>query len=336
MTSVHPALRPRGFAANTQPFVEMKTALTESWSRGEQCFVVYGESQNGKTTILEQLFRSLQASRSMVPFWYHSINYEVRNPAAKFWRGFQPTLEQGEDYIAVASPYDNLVALIRTHCEKAGTERAVLMLDEAQAMDVARFDMLKALTEDLIRRRIVPHVVLAAQPEILTKVAELKARQRRDLIARFLLRMHRFPGLTAKTLPTLLAHYDEHRWPAEGPTYTEYFVPDLVRDRRWRLVDHAPELWLAFEQEAAKLGLATNKLEIGARYCAGAAVALMQLLHRKPELNTTRSAYAQAVAESQFASAFEVGTAEDDARDRLKERAKRRLDGRAGAGGGYP
>lgn len=75
------------------------------------------------------------------------------------------------------------------------------------------------------------------------------------IYGRFFRQHIKFKGLRSEgDVRDCLQQYDILRYPAQGPTYAEYFLPDTMADG-WALADMAKDLWSAFVAHTQGLGI---------------------------------------------------------------------------------
>lgn len=330
MKDRHPVLRERGFIAMTAPLEEFCDVVNDHVRHLESSLVAIGTQRTGKTTALLHLERTLRASRQAAFFGAHTINArQQRWLEPRFWRSF---LERSpsESSFRVKSNYDALTGAIRAACDRIGSPRVVIALDEAQKLSLEMYDLLKQLNEALFEFDLQPFFLLMAQPDITVCIDDLRVMLRHDFVDRFLSSAYRFRGTKEGELAQLLRHYDTTTWPAESTlTYTAHFAPRLWQ-MGWRLEHEAQPLWSAFVTLASSIGVATNDLEMGTKYLVKAVRTILMALEEGASDRVDHKLLYRAAQSSGYAQVRQVvGDAEAAAKqaldDAVEARARKRL-----------
>jgi hypothetical protein len=124
----------------------------------------------------------------------------------------------------------------------------VFLIDEANNFNLKYWQLLKDLENQLLMYEQLRLTFIAVGS------SELKGARRTlytaaecALTARFMVRQFEFRGvLNLEELRHILSGYDITRWPAaDGPTYTEYFLPQAYAEG-FRMAQHAQTLWSVF------------------------------------------------------------------------------------------
>lgn len=300
-------LRPRGFIINTAPLRECIQVFQQHLSDAEQSMYCYAPSRYGKTSVLASIERRLREGRVGACLPVHIVNFDERNPSAKFYHALRTgSSEDVRHHAQFGSPRQALLNKIRNDCDKCGTSRVIFLLDEAQGLTLLQYDVLKSLHEELISMDLDPFSLLMAQPELVMRADELRSAQllRHDLVDRFLTRGHRLRGLKRADFEETCRFYDEARWPeSTGLTYTQHFVNELWRDG-WRLAAYADRLWGAFELLARSLEVYDDNFEVGTKFMTKAVLRLLTRLSETTEtkLYDRAELFHDAALYSEFAS----------------------------------
>ena len=122
-------------------------------------------------------------------------------------------------------------------------------------------------------------------------------------------------GLRLNEIPTVLAFYDQTRWPEEGgPTYSGHFLPDLWA-QGWRMENQAGPLQDSFRKVAREFHRDEN--DIAAKYVVFAANSF--LLNAQKTLangGTQRALIEDAVRRSGIVESYEfLGDVENKAQN---------------------
>jgi hypothetical protein len=272
-SKTHPMLRHRGFTVPCPPLREFEAAFNALVAQGELSMCCYGHPRVGKTMACAHLRAKLEERGSMVIHWATLVRDDKDRESGD---SLYHQLLLGEGLKLTFAPTQALNALISrslADADRLGTDKVLIAIDEAQNMTVRKWWMLKKLFDDLSEQGFAPFVLLMAQMEILDCLESLRSTQKSvPLVDRFLLRLHKYPGVKVADFANVLGFYDEARWPAAGPTFTEHFVPKLWA-AGWRLRDTSPHFVGAFQRLAGEL--AQDASEFGMKYLTTSVRALM-------------------------------------------------------------
>lgn len=234
----HPVLRHRAFVIPSPPLQEFETALKRKIRGGELSLCLYGPPRVGKTSAIQYVLHDLQAKKKTVirKASFEKQQLPSRVDRADFWRCFLGGLAANTaSWRSPASARTALLNGLMAESDTLRTDTVLIVVDEAQNLVVHHLSMLKLLIDELIDLGRNPFLLLSAQPEILDRPDTLVRNNLHDLVDRFFTQWHRMRGLRTNEFANFLHAYDELRWPAakdekssQGPTFTEYFAPQLA------------------------------------------------------------------------------------------------------------
>jgi hypothetical protein len=310
-------LRPRGFAINSPPFVEAEEAFRQCLRVGESALNLHGMPRAGKTAFVQHLELKVNAAKEAVVASVFAARQArpTQIDQTEFWCGFLKALNHQAYPWSRSHAHDLLLNDLVVAADRGGTSRVVLIVDEAQNLVLQHFALLKLLVDELIKRRLIPFVLLAAQPDIKLRPVALHKAKCPDLVDRFFTRWQRLRGLTPEEFEDFLGAYDdEMRWPGpEGPTFTAYFAGPQV-ERGWNLRDEAPRFAEEFSKLNRKLALGTLK-ELETKFLTTSVRLLLTALQEanaRGQTATPSALIEQCVRGSGFVEARqEVGDAEN-------------------------
>ena len=205
----------------------LREALAEFERRvltGQAAITVYGMPDTGKSTMMNHLLVRMSASKKAVV--YHMVMASSSIDEKQLMRELL-TSNSAKDSFPSLTPKEALVRSAMANCDRLGVPRVFFLIDEAQMLTKAHFELLRGLLADLTAMGLAPFAGLFAQPEILRKRWQLKDKGDASLINRFLGRPYRFRGLRQSEYQEVLKLMDDTRHPEEGPTYTEFFAPNF-------------------------------------------------------------------------------------------------------------
>ncbi len=265
--ATHPVLSPTGVVFKAPPLTEFLQEFSRLVSMGEVSLACVGLPRTGKSTAKRFLKAQFEANGKMAV--YSATLQKGGGRRGSFWRDF---LRQQSAGLALMThlPYDALFNDILATADRLGTDKVLLVIDEAQNLSMQKLAALKKLTDELQDHALAPFTLLFAQSDWTALLEALTAHGYFDLVDRFLSRRHRFRGLYLTEIEGFLRAYDQARWPPDsGTTYTQFFAPERWQ-QGWRLASAAPEFIEAFKAQ-----LLSGEKEVRMKFVAMAARAFL-------------------------------------------------------------
>lgn len=214
--------------------------------------LIYGAARTGKTTAVDGLAAQLHTRGNVkIPVYRISVPRRDQSTVMSIYRHLCWSVHLRE------SPRDRadhlserLIHYIADRAVEAECQQAVLVVDEMQRLHVEQFDAFAELYDNL-KRFENPPVLLTTlfvgnDPECWDLVEHIQQPRYSHIRGRFFTQGIEFLGLTSiKEVEHCLAQYDTLRYPADGPTYTENFLPDAFI-KGWRLASWSSDIWRVF------------------------------------------------------------------------------------------
>jgi type II secretory pathway predicted ATPase ExeA len=247
MEKLHPFTVKGALRFKTPPLREALAEFERRVLTGQAAITVHGMPDTGKSTMMTFLLERMSGSKKAVV--YHMVMASSSIDEKQLMRELLTSNGTKESFPSV-TPKEALVRSALAKCDGLGVPRVVFLIDEAQMLTKAHFELMRGLLADLTAMGLAPFAGLFAQPEILRKRWQLKDKGDASLINRFLGRPYRFRGLRRDEFEEVLKLLDEARWPEEGPTYTEYFAPTF-----WARGDKLANWAEVFAKEFGELSL---------------------------------------------------------------------------------
>jgi len=191
------------------------------------CFV--GPSGTGKTSaliVIEAMIKVRWPTLYVVR--HHTHNNKVPSIRA-FFKHFLSTLKHPERKGETIDLRQRLVNWLADEALLSGLNLVLLTIDEAQAMDVADFEFLKDVYNDLAEADVQLVTVLMAQsPDFDAVVTKLRHQRRLDLIGRFAMRIVPFRAYNSlEDITAILEFIDQAIYPEDsGITWTAFYFPE--------------------------------------------------------------------------------------------------------------
>lgn len=190
------------------------------------------KSGMGKTSALTYLYGYLiQEIPKLAIIQHNGQNQEVPSVRAffKFYLDSAgSTMLRGETADLKIRLFRRLADMART----SGLNMVVLLIDEAQTMQLQDFKFLKDIANELTKEKATLITILMAQePDFSRVVADIKDAARLDLISRFLMRKKTYRGFSEEEhFRSLFTMIDsELNLHSIKTTWTEFFVPQAYQ-----------------------------------------------------------------------------------------------------------
>lgn len=212
------------------------------------CFV--GPSGTGKTSalvVIEELIKVRWPNLYVVR--HHTHNNKVPSIRA-FFKHFLNTLNHPERTGETIDLRRRLVNWLVDEARTSGLNLVLMMIDEAQAMEIADFEFLKDVYNDLAEQQVQLVTVLMAQsPDFDRVVKKLRHERRLDLIGRFAMRIVPFRAYNSlEDLRSILQFIDQAIFPEDsGITWTSFYFPEAYSNG-FRMVDQSIKFFSAIAE----------------------------------------------------------------------------------------
>jgi len=245
----HPLFHPLAFHLDTPAQHELREFVQRLLWTGAAGGTATGRARDGKTTALKHLMGSLETrAGKTIPCYYVSIPARDMNTIASVHRVI--CRAQGLSHTRQATA-DVLSSLFIHHvadtAAETGCDCALLIVDEMQRLGIRQLDAFAELYDVLKDMGVAMTTLFTGNdPECWSVIKHVEDQNLEHIRGRFFTEGATFTGLTsAADVRFCLKQYDTLRYPADGPTYTEYFLPARFK-QGWRVASLASDLWAAF------------------------------------------------------------------------------------------
>ncbi|TNE95041.1 MAG: ATP-binding protein [Gammaproteobacteria bacterium] len=249
----HPVFKHNEVFLETAPFTELKNKLHQWLWTGATGGVILGSARSGKSMACEQLAtKPLLWTRGniAIPTYYLSIAKRDKPTIRAIFRllcsrySLRTAPTDRTDDLS-----DRFIHYLTDGAAQAQCSRVVLIVDEMQRLTMEQFGPFTELYDRLRLLGLSLLVVFVGNEQESNKTLRMITHSEyAHLRGRFFIHGHHFSGLrTREDVEQCLAQYDRLRYPDEGPTYTEFFVPEAFRTG-WRLASLSGILWRVFRQ----------------------------------------------------------------------------------------
>lgn len=245
----HPALTGK-YRIPTAPILSFMDEIGDWINNRYPGGIVIGLQRHGKSSAIEYIKNNLsdELGREVASFSFECKKHQRPNEG----RFYEDMLIQLKHKLPSAgSPSRKRARLVEYIVERANIVDGVLViiLDEAQKMDLSYYEFLADFHNDIVRDGFSPLFVLVGQPELINMRSSLRNAKKGQIIGRFMLCEHYFHGLTdIVSVRAALNAYDEQtEYPEKSScSYTRFFFPEAF-DAGWRLANEAVNIKNCFE-----------------------------------------------------------------------------------------
>ena len=258
MEELHPFTVRSRMRFITPPLREALLEFEGRLAKGQAGITVYGMPDTGKSTMMAYLYERITVSKKAVVYRTEMASSDTSE--RQLMRELASNNDTHQTFSSL-TPKEAFVRGAQVNCERLGTPRVLLMIDEAQMLSVRHLELLRGVFASLTSSGLAPFAALFAQPEIAKRRWALQEVGDISLVNRFLGRLHRFRGLRRDELRGVMQLFDTTRWPENGPTYTEYFAPTFW-NRGERLANWADSFALEFGELCRQWGRDPDDLPV--------------------------------------------------------------------------
>lgn len=220
------------------------------------CFTA--KSGMGKTSAMRFVATFLRQSMPPLTVYNHTCRNHKGGSVRGFFKHFLSTVGHPITKGETADLRDRLGKRIVDSARFSGLPVVVMLMDEAQAMNIDDFTFLKDVSNEVEAEGVSLITVLMAQdPDFGAVQNRLENAQRLDLMSRFTLNPRAFRSFDSKDdIEQVLRQIDTSLFSDAVPvTWTEFFLPQAF-EHGFRLHNHAEYIFSAWSSSLEKRGLA--------------------------------------------------------------------------------
>ncbi len=247
----HPVFHPIELRLNTKAMEKLEENISQWIWTGCTGGLISGESRTGKTISVLDLEKQLYTRGNiLIPYFYFSIPSRDIKTITSVFRGLclqqelRETSRDRADHLA-----DRYVHYIADKCVESNCYQAIQIVDEMQRLKAEQFNAFAELYDKLLLLGISLTVVFVGNdPECWKLVETLEQKHYAHIHGRFFRQGYVFKGMVSKDeVKKCLEQYDTLCFPKNGPTYTEYFLPEAVK-KGWKISSLSDVLWRIFRE----------------------------------------------------------------------------------------
>ncbi len=214
-------------------------------------FYIAEATGEGKTTLLKAMQEELQKDLGNIYVAYYSAPNKPAPSIRAFFKKFLYSLDHPLTTGETGDLRERVSKRIECNVRQTDYSIAILIVDEAQAVDSDDFGFIKDIQNDLECVGISTVVILCGEsPELEDRLSLMQELLRRKACAdRFGNYRVRLGGYDMAALKVLLRAIDTKVWPTgSGITWTRFFFRDAF-DKGFRLENEAEKLWKCLGSE---------------------------------------------------------------------------------------
>ncbi|MEX0606565.1 MAG: ATP-binding protein [Halofilum sp. (in: g-proteobacteria)] len=245
----HPVFHPDRLRLRTPAMDRLGEDLHRWLWTGATGGLILGAARAGKTTAVRVLSPEVHwRDQTHVPTYYVSIPLRDQRTVTSVFRHLCWAAElrvsnaDRADHLS-----DRFVHYLLDQATVHACRYAILIVDEMQRLMPQQYGAFAEIHDRLLLLDIRLVVFFVGNDQECSELLEtIESPRYAHIRGRFFMHRVLFRGLRSRRdVEACLAEYDRLRYPAEGPTYTEYFLPAAYA-YGWRLTALASDLWRAF------------------------------------------------------------------------------------------
>lgn len=245
----HPLFHPKQLVLETPAMKQLKDELNRCLWTGATGAVVLGQSRAGKSTAAKLLCKQLVTrGKVKIPAYYTSTPLRDQNTILSVFRqlcwraNLRVTNQDRADHLS-----NRFMHYIIDSVDIQKCEQVVLFVDEMQRLSLNQFNAYAEIYDNLSELNALLTVIFIGNDQESSSIlSSIENPNYAHIRGRFFTHRMRFNGLKSKDdINECLKQYDTLRFPDDGPTYTEFFLPDDVR-KGWRLSSLSGDIWRVF------------------------------------------------------------------------------------------
>lgn len=251
----HPIFQPLWLSFST-PAVRRLDAKLKQWIRcGITGAIIRGAPRTGKTTAIEKLRDSYTTPNNSEKIPGH-LNIVVKRDSPTIRNCYSTLITSTRQKINISSKSEKMFEqMLDFFCDLAfqnSQSMVLLFVDEFHRLSMNQINVFADLQNYLRDRGVTLLVYFIGNEQESSPLLQFsKTEDYSHLGGRFFTQIYNFNGVSnEQELEEVLRNYDETRYPENGKTYTEFFLPKAF-SAGWRLESISPILWKTYQQNVS-------------------------------------------------------------------------------------
>jgi hypothetical protein len=218
------------------PEIDRKAAMVAEWMACDLAGAhIWGVQRTGKSEFAKYLLDVIPTmlEGSAVAIMWNFLGLKPKNADQLLKRCLVDmgcnTISARETLVLQA----RLVALVGQRCQAVSARRVLIIVDEMQNIPHELYPVLMSVTADLMKLRLVPHLLSIGQPEMQTTIDLVFQGNYLQMIGRFFQRTEVYCGLTSQDIRELLSNME-----GTDREFTRQHFPGRAAEG-WSIVDLA-------------------------------------------------------------------------------------------------
>lgn len=243
----HPIFTPLLLQFQTPMVITLKAKITQWIYCGIKGGVILADSRTGKTTSIEMIKDGIRTRNGNGFIKTHSMSMGSYDRPTKLnclreiYASTRQPLSSSTNVNRIVQQIVHFFCDIASHNED---RKVVFFVDEFHLFSIDQMDAFAKIHNELRDNKVTLYTYFfGSTEEGLTLVEKSTAKNRAHIRGRFFKSLYYLQGIENKDdLRKCLKQYDKTRYPADGPTYTEYFLPEDY-GKGWRLENLTDLIW---------------------------------------------------------------------------------------------
>lgn len=220
---------------------------------------VLGFSRAGKTSALQVLYDDIHGRDGRkVPVLMYSAHRRDKTTIRSLYENILNRLNV--HYVSTNRTellVRQLVEFLSNTAADSNAKQIILAVDETQRLSIAQIDVFAEL-DDILRSEFgisMMCLFIGNKEQMGTLLERIYSGENQHICGRFFRRQYKFHGLRSiEDVEACLRQYDTKRFPAEGPTYTEFFLPEDYK-KGFRLASVTNTIWRVYRAHKQHAGV---------------------------------------------------------------------------------
>ena len=248
----HPIFDVHANFLTTPATKQLQESITRWIWTGQTGAMVYGKSRVGKTSSILSIYKDItKRDGKKVVANYCAIH---KRDVASIRYVFKQLCLSSDRKVLKGDTGDDMrdrfLGYLLDQCAGYQCDTVLLVVDEMQRLTIDQLEVFAELY-DILHDHFKIHsftLFVGNNPECWKLVKAINQPSHEHIYGRFFTQGEELMGLTSQAeVKDCLKQYDHLRYPADGPTYTHYFLPPRSH-QNWKLASLSPLIWSIYSE----------------------------------------------------------------------------------------